>query len=132
MEIKLPLGAVRRDAVAALPLTLLSPANAGDIEAVKRVKSAEYGDRVQVAVADQNASEQDRETQREVLKRTAELASMLDRDLKFEVHEDSGIVQIQVIDTTDGRVVRKIPADEVLKLVSQIRERMSERVDVRA
>jgi uncharacterized FlaG/YvyC family protein len=57
---------------------------------------------------------------------------MLDIDLKFEVHEDAGIVQIQVIDTADGRVLRKIPADEVLKLVSQIREKMSERVDVRA
>jgi uncharacterized FlaG/YvyC family protein len=57
---------------------------------------------------------------------------MLDRDLKFEVHDESGIVQIQVIDTTDGRVIRKIPADEVLKLVASIREKMSERVDVKA
>jgi uncharacterized FlaG/YvyC family protein len=37
-----------------------------------------------------------------------------------------------VIDTTDGRVIRKIPADEVLKLVASIREKMSERVDVKA
>jgi flagellar protein FlaG len=66
------------------------------------------------------------------MKRTSELVSMLDRDLKFEVHDDSGIVQIQVIDTTDGRVIRKIPADEVLKLVASIREKMSERVDVKA
>jgi flagellar protein FlaG len=133
VEIKLPLGppSTSRDAVIALPLTLFNPDGGGDAEPVK-VRSVKSADRVQEAEVEQYASQQDRETQREVLKRTSELASMLDRDLKFEVHEDSGIVQIQVIDTTDGRVVRKIPADEVLKLVAHIRERMSERVDVRA
>jgi uncharacterized FlaG/YvyC family protein len=73
----------------------------------------------------------DQETQRAIMKRTSELVSMLDRNLKFEVHEDVGIVQVHVIDSTDGRIVRKVPADEVLKLVAFIREIMSERVDVK-
>jgi uncharacterized FlaG/YvyC family protein len=133
MEIKLPLGgpppASLRETASALPLTLLK--SAGGIEFVKSAQSARHIDEILTTATERYVSEQDRETQRDVVQRTAEIVSTLDRNLKFEVHEDAGIVQIQVIDTTDGRVVRKIPADEVLKLVSQIRETMSERLDVR-
>jgi len=41
----------------------------------------------------------DTEGQREAMKRTSELVSMPDRDLKFEVRDESGIVRVQVIDT---------------------------------
>ncbi len=73
---------------------------------------------------------QDRETVRDLLGKTAELLSSLDRKLKFEVLEDIGLVQIQVIDADDGRVVRKIPSDEVIKLVKHIKDQLSDRVDV--
>jgi hypothetical protein len=75
---------------------------------------------------------QDKESVREMMKRTSELVSLTSRDLKFEVHDEAGIVQVQVIDTTDGRIVRKIPSDEVLKLVTALKEKMTERVDVKA
>ncbi|MDR1875218.1 MAG: flagellar protein FlaG, partial [Synergistaceae bacterium] len=98
MEIKLPLGglpsASRHDVASALPLSLLKPVEEGVINPVQSLKNT---DKAQEAG-------QNPETQREVLTRTSELVSMLDIDLKFEVHEDAGIVQIQVIDTADGRV----------------------------
>jgi uncharacterized FlaG/YvyC family protein len=116
------------EAVPALPLNLIKPADDRDIEFVK---NSGRSNKIQEAVAAQNVLEHNKDAQREIMQRVSELASLLDRDLKFEIHEDAGIVQIQVIDTNDGRIVRKIPADEVLKLVSQIREKMSERLDVR-
>jgi flagellar protein FlaG len=138
MEIKLPQvlssypGTSRNGAVPALPLSLLS-STAGDIEAVKNVKNAERVEEpVNTQETDAGEPELDRETLRDVMKRTSELASVLDRSLKFEIHEDADMVQIHVIDTTDGRIVRKIPSDEVLKLVAQIKEKMSDRVDVKA
>ena len=74
----------------------------------------------------------DRETQKKALSRTAELLSVFDRKLKYEVLEDAGIVQIQVIDANDGRVVRKIPADEVIRFIEAIKEKIDDRVDVLA
>ena len=75
----------------------------------------------------------DKEDLKDLLKRTTELVSALgpsDRHLKYEVIDEAGLVQVQVIDTSDGNIVRKIPADEIVKLVSRIRETLNERLDV--
>jgi uncharacterized FlaG/YvyC family protein len=74
----------------------------------------------------------DRETVTELTERTAELLSIFDRELKYEVLEEAGVVQIQVIDARDGRVVRKVPADEVVRFVEAMKKKIDDRVDVRA
>jgi uncharacterized FlaG/YvyC family protein len=65
-----------------------------------------------------------------LMDQTAELLSMFDRELKYEVRKDAGLVQIQVIDARDGRVVRKIPADDVVKFIASLREQIDDRIDV--
>ena len=67
---------------------------------------------------------------RDVLKRTADLLSIGDRGLKFEMIEDADMYQLQVIDMSDGRVVRKIPPDEVLKIINHLKEQINDSVDV--
>jgi len=57
-------------------------------------------------------------------------ALSMNRHLKFEVIDEAGLVQVQVIDTIDGNIVRKIPSDAIVKLVSRIRETLNERLDV--
>jgi uncharacterized FlaG/YvyC family protein len=74
--------------------------------------------------------ELDKESQKKALSQTAELLSGFGRELKYEVLEDAGVVQIQVIDANDGRVVRKIPADEVIKFILAMKEKVDDRVDV--
>jgi len=81
--------------------------------------------------ANQEDSEQ-KDILRDVLKRTAELLSLGDRGLKFEMIEDAGVYQLQVIDMSDGRVVRKIPPDEVLKMVANLKEQLSDHVNMLA
>jgi uncharacterized FlaG/YvyC family protein len=81
---------------------------------------------------DAEAAELDQETQKKALSHTAELLSTFDRKLKYEVLEDAGIVQIQVINAHDGRVVRKIPADEVIRFIMAMKEKIDDRVDVLA
>jgi hypothetical protein len=76
--------------------------------------------------------ELEKETQKKALSRTVELLSIFDRKLKYEVLEDAGVVQIQVIDAADGRVIRKIPADEVIKLIEAMKEKIDDRVDILA
>jgi uncharacterized FlaG/YvyC family protein len=84
------------------------------------------------SVTEQKASEQGEDDLHEILERTADLVSIFDRSLKFEVIKDAGILQIQVIDSSDGMVVRKIPSDEIVKLVTHIRDKLSDNMDVLA
>ena len=74
----------------------------------------------------------DKEGLKDLLKRTTDLVETMapNRHLKYEVIDEAGLVQVQVIDTMDGNIVRKIPADEIVKLVSRIRETLSDRLDV--
>ena len=69
---------------------------------------------------------------KDFLKKTVDLVDALsmNRHLKFEVIDEAGLVQVQVIDTIDGNIVRKIPSDAIVKLVSRIRETLNERLDV--
>jgi uncharacterized FlaG/YvyC family protein len=91
-----------------------SPAEAADDAGDAELQMDEEGYGLLVALMDQ----------------TAELLSRFDRELKYEVIEDAGMVQIQVIDTRDGRVVRKIPADEVIKFIEGLREQLDGHMDV--
>jgi uncharacterized FlaG/YvyC family protein len=72
----------------------------------------------------------DRETLSELLERTSELLSIFARELKYEILEEAGVVQLQIIDSRDGKVVRKVPADEVIKFLKAMKEQIDDRVDV--
>jgi uncharacterized FlaG/YvyC family protein len=80
--------------------------------------------------ADFPEDEEDYELLVALMDQTAELLSRFDRELKYEVLEEAGVVQIQVIDARDGRVIRKIPADEVIKFIEGLREQLDDHMDV--
>ena len=79
--------------------------------------------------ANQNELEQE-DVLRDVLKRTADLLSVGDRGLKFEMVDDADMYQMQVIDMSDGRVVRKIPPDAVMKMITYMKEQLSDHLDM--
>ena len=120
MEIKLPQGVSSMNSVAD------ASRNVGvESFAVFQTSSKE--------APEQAANQEDYEQKdilRDVLKRAADLLSIGDRGLKFEIVEDADLYQMQVIDMTDGRVVRKVPPDEVIKIIVQLKEQISDRVDV--
>jgi uncharacterized FlaG/YvyC family protein len=72
----------------------------------------------------------DRETLSGLVEHTADLLSMFDRELKYEILKEAGVVQLQVIDGRDGKIVRKVPADEVIKFLKAMKEQIDDRVDV--
>ena len=121
METTLPVGAVNTSSVAKTSRNVGVESFASILRTGEEVREP----------ANQEVLEQ-KDILRDVLKRTAELVSIGDRGLKFEMVEDAGVYQLQVIDMSDGRVVRKIPPDEVLKMVALLKEQMSDRVDVLA
>ena len=57
------------------------------------------------------------------------------RHLKYEVIEEAGIVQISVVSSADGTIVRKVPSDEIVNFLEKIREEESqhkEKLDIKA
>jgi uncharacterized FlaG/YvyC family protein len=72
----------------------------------------------------------DHETLSELLERTTDLLSVFDRELRYEILEEAGVVQMQIIDSRDGKVVRKVPADEVIKFLKAMKQQIDDRVDV--
>ncbi|MBQ3448102.1 MAG: flagellar protein FlaG, partial [Synergistaceae bacterium] len=55
------------------------------------------------------------------------------RHLQYEVIEDAAVVQVSVINTEDGTVVRKVPPDNVVGFIRKFRSsaiRTSRRLDI--
>ena len=105
-----------------------------DAKAEARAQDAAVDAAVAAVDAVRPPWEMDGEAQREVLEKTLEVVDLLapDRHLKYEIIDEAGLVQVQVIDTNDGNIVRKIPADEIVELVKQIHKTLSDRLDVTA
>ncbi|NLG69166.1 MAG: flagellar protein FlaG, partial [Firmicutes bacterium] len=73
---------------------------------------------------------------RSVVVRTTELLNAIladaRRQLKFRVHEGTGRIWVQVIDTRTQEVVKEIPPERYLDLVARIWELVGILVDERA
>lgn len=57
------------------------------------------------------------------------------RHLKYEVIDDADIVQISVINSGDGTVIRKVPPDKIVSFIRKVKEENSKRnnkIDIRA
>ena len=57
------------------------------------------------------------------------------RHLKYEVIDDADIVQISVINSGDGTVIRKVPPDKIVSFIRKVKEETSKRnnkIDIRA
>ncbi|MBQ7560562.1 MAG: flagellar protein FlaG [Synergistaceae bacterium] len=54
----------------------------------------------------------------EVLDKASEM-----RYLKYDIIDDADIVQVSVINSSDGTIIRKFPPDKVVSLVRKIREK---------
>jgi uncharacterized FlaG/YvyC family protein len=119
MEIKLPLG----DA--------FYPNKSADSDLFKsRITSV--GANTDKDAAGQAIFQSNKDDLREILEQTIELVSIFERNLKFEVVEDVGILQIQVINASDGTIIRKIPPDEIIKLITHIKDKWSSNINVLA
>ena len=57
---------------------------------------------------------------------------LLNRDLRFEIHDETGIIQITVVDRNDSKVIKQIPPDSILSMIARIQEVIGSLVDVKA
>ena len=61
-----------------------------------------------------------------------DIAVMFDRGLKFEYRKEADIYQVSVIDTAKDEVIRKIPADEVVRFIERIKDMFGAMLDIQA
>ena len=109
---------------------------------MERVKSVEIGKTKPETAASlelkANAEKEQggltKDDEKHLLEKTLELVELIAprRHLEYEVIEEANITQVQVVNTDDGSVVRKIPSDETVKLVEQIRAMLADRFEVEA
>ena len=72
----------------------------------------------------------DKNQAREIADKMDKVASLFNTKLSFSVDESTGRNVIRVLDRESGVVIRQIPADEVLKLISRLKDVMGMLLDV--
>lgn len=72
----------------------------------------------------------DEQSVKDSVDRANTLATMFDRSLKFEYRKEADIYQVSVIDTAKDEVVRKIPPDEVVRFIENIKDLFGALLDV--
>lgn len=83
-------------------------------------------------IARQEAQDKFEDRAEEVKAKILDKASEM-RHLKYEVMEDADIVQISVVSSADGKIIRKVPPDKIVSFVKRIREKEQKRkLDIKA
>ena len=84
--------------------------------------------------AEQEQNSLTKEEEKNLLEKTLELVELIAprRHLEYEVIEEADMVQVHVVNTDDGTIVRKIPSDEIVKLVEQVKAMLVDRFEVEA
>lgn len=65
---------------------------------------------------------QDKDVLERALAQAEKTAKVFGRDLRFTYEEEADIVQVTVIDGDTDEVIRKIPPDEIVRLVEHIND----------
>ena len=61
-----------------------------------------------------------------------EVARTFDRAIKFKVHKESGRIKTEVIDKATNKVIRQIPTDEVLDMISKLKSSIGTILDIKS
>ena len=77
----------------------------------------------------QAVNEQDSLT---AIEQANKLMELFNRDLRFEMHRESGVVKISIVSRNDGKVIKQIPPDSVLDMISKVKDMLGSLMDVKA
>jgi len=67
-------------------------------------------------------AEVDEKILREDLDKAERVASVFGRKLRFNIQKEADLVQIEVLDAEQDKVIRKIPPDQVVRMVERLNE----------
>jgi len=77
----------------------------------------------------QTASEREALT---AIEQANNLMELFSRDLRFEMHKETNIIKISIIDKNDGKVIKQIPPDSILNMIAKIKDILGSLMDVKA
>ncbi|MES9940567.1 MAG: flagellar protein FlaG [Candidatus Thiodiazotropha sp. 6PLUC2] len=72
--------------------------------------------------AQQSVKEQQSIDNAELVSKVENLNQLVDRNLEFSVDGNTGQQVLRVIDSDTGEVVRQIPSDQILHVISQVQK----------
>jgi flagellar protein FlaG len=61
-----------------------------------------------------------------------EYVSSVQRDLKIQVHKDTGNLMVKIISAEDGKTIREIPPEELLNLAAKMDEMLGALFNIKA
>ena len=59
------------------------------------------------------------------------LMELFNNELRFEKHEETGIIKVSIVDKNDGKVIKQIPAEEILNMITMIQDILGSLIDVK-
>lgn len=111
-----PAAATRRDHPAGMA-PMVPDTTAADATRTKTVAAAQHD-----AVSANSATQPTAPELRELLERTGDHIDPARRSLSFEIREELGRAVVSVYDADTEELVRRIPADEMIRVASVMRE----------
>lgn len=61
----------------------------------------------------------------EAVKQLEQIVHAFDRNLKFQIHEDTQAVMVQVLNSETKEVIREFPSEQILDMVSMFQRQLS-------
>ena len=61
----------------------------------------------------------------EAVKQLEQIVHAFDRNLKFQIHEDTQAVMVQVLNSETKEVIREFPSEQILDMVSMFQKQLS-------
>lgn len=61
----------------------------------------------------------------EAVKQLEQIVHAFDRNLKFQIHEDTRAVMVKVLNAETAEVIREFPSEQILDMVSMFQKQLS-------
>ncbi len=68
----------------------------------------------------------------QLTKKMSRLVELINRDIKFKMHEKTERLMVQVVDSRDGTVLKEFPPHELLDVIAKIEEYVGILLDKKA
>lgn len=95
------------------------------------VEKFEARDRIAEDKLDQDLIEANKKEIEEELNTLNEFVRYYDKQLNFELHENSDRHYVQVIDVIEDKIIREIPPEKILDMIARINDLMGLIIDER-
>lgn len=82
--------------------------------------------------ADKQAKELSKSEIGQLTQKMSRLVELINRDIKFQMHEETKRIMVQVVDSRDGTVLKEFPPHELLDVVAKIEEYVGILLDKKA